>query len=132
MFSLLLAVVAIILVAAVAYATFFYGGTIGATGQASAEASALLSQSAQIVSASAAFANEHYGAKPATLEALVSAGYLSSIPSGWQEPQGAASPLTSKEITSAHACELLNARQSIVGIPRCSDVGEVNKPICCQ
>ncbi len=132
MFSLVLVFLAIVLAAAVAYAALFYAGTVGATGQASAEASALLGQSAQIVTASTAYANEHYGAKPSTLDSLVSERYLSSVPPGWQEPQGDVSPLTSKEITSARACELFNARQNITGIPHCDAVGELSRPVCCQ
>jgi hypothetical protein len=132
MFSLVVMCVVLVLMAALAGAAVFYGSSAGVSGRASAEAASLLGQSAQIVSASTAYANDHYGAKPGTLDALVGEHYLSTVPPGWLDPQGDVTPLTSKAIESERACVLFNAKQNIEGIPRCSEVGELTTPVCCQ
>jgi hypothetical protein len=132
MFSLFLALMALLLAAAAVFATAHFIGAIGEKGKASAEASALLAQGTQIVSASTAFMSEHHGAKPPTLEALVTERYLATVPPGWQELQGRTVLLTSKTIQNERACEIFNARQNIQGIPQCSAVGELTSPVCCQ
>lgn len=137
MFSLILVLVGVLLVGVLAYIGIFYGGDSFREGRAEAEAAALIAQSAQIATASAAFQADRNGLKPQSLEDLVAGNYLSAIPPGWQDPADTTTPVASKVIESQNACELFNARHGIEGIPYCSDVGTpggiaFNHPICCQ
>jgi len=130
--------VSIVLVALLAVVGVYYGGSMFTQSSANAQAAALLAQSTQIASASAAYTAEH-GAKPTTLEDLVTGSYLSSIPSGWQDPDssGPAPSALSKEILDLNTCNVFNARQHITtpdgAPPLCSDVaGHLTGPVCCQ
>lgn len=138
MFSLIIILISLVLVAAIAMATIYYGGEATTRGSANAEAATLLAQSAQIASASALFTSDHNGAKPQSLEQLVAGNYLSSIPPGWQAPADGDTPLTSKVIQSLNACQLFNEKQGTVdenepdGVPRCDSITYLANPVCCK
>jgi hypothetical protein len=132
MFSLILVLAGLALVAAIAVTTVYYGGDTATAGSANAEAASLLAQSEQIASASAAYTTDHNGIRPPSLEELVAQEYLNAIPPGWQEPALANTPITSKVVASASACELFNRRQGLEGIPHCDDFTTLNSPVCCQ
>lgn len=139
MFSLILVLVGLVLVAAIAIATIYYGGEAASEGSANAEASALLAQVAQIASASAAYTADHDGIRPTTLEQLVSKNYLSSIPPGWEEPTADGEvPITSKVIDSLSACQLFNKKQGVFdetqedGVPLCDEITSLTNPVCCK
>lgn len=135
MFSLIIVLIAIVLVAAIAVATVYYGGDVFSSGSANAEAATLLAQSAQIASASAAYAAENHGQKPTSLGELLDSNYLSSVPMGWA---GDGAQISAKVIESANACEIFNAKQGLEGIPQCDGTGTpalpnpLTNPICCQ
>lgn len=131
MFSLILVIIGIVLVVAIAAATIFFGGKAWTSGGAEAEASALLAQSAQIASASAAYTADHAGSKPSSLVDLLDGKYLNAIPPGWNDPANAGSPITSKVIESENACLTFNARQGIDHIPKCSELMTLSQPVCC-
>lgn len=132
MFSLILILIGLVLVAVLATATIYYGGEATTEGSANSEAAALLAQSAQIASASAAYTADHNGVKPKSLDELVTGKYLTSIPPGWAGSGEGETPVTSKIIESANACELFNARQGIEGIPYCNEITTLTSPVCCQ
>lgn len=133
MFSLIIVLISILLVAAIAVATIYYGGETTTKGRANAEVATLLAQAAQIASASAAFTADRAGLRPSSLEDLLEGEYLSSIPDGWQNPADPLTPITSKVIESYNACELFNARQGIEGVPSCDDLpNPLTSPVCCQ
>src|ERR1700730_4423918 len=86
MFSLIITIISIALVAALALATIYYGGSAFNRGSAQAQASTLISQAQQIAAAEVLYANDHAGAydltaSDATLSGLTSAPtYLTTIP----------------------------------------------------
>lgn len=78
MFSLLVTIVAIALVAALALATIYFGGTIAQLAAASANASTLANQGAQIYAASLLY-EQNTGAWP-TAPAVLVPEYLTTVP----------------------------------------------------
>jgi hypothetical protein len=79
MFSLLITIIAIALVAALALATLYYGGSVFNQGAERAQAAKISVQAQQILGAMALYRAET-GAYPNTLNDLVSTNYLKSIP----------------------------------------------------
>lgn len=131
--SLVLVLMGVLLVAILAVATTFYGSSVTAKSQAAAQAAQLLNQSAQITTASAAYAAEHNGSKPSVLADLVTGHYLSAVPNGWLDPSNAqAQELISKMVLSADTCRVFNAQQNIDGIPSCASLGTLRTSVCCQ
>jgi hypothetical protein len=79
MFSLIITIIAIALVAAIALATLYYGGVIFNHGADAAAASKLLAQAQQVMGAMELY-NADTGAYPATLDDLVTGHYLKAVP----------------------------------------------------
>ena len=81
MFSLIISIIAIALVAALALASIYYGGSAFQKGSAEAEASTIINQGQQIQGAVAlSQIDEDQGAD---LDALVSNKFLKEVPSSW-------------------------------------------------
>lgn len=84
MFSLIITLIAIALVAALALATLYYGGPVFNEGSERALAAKLDAQGQQIMGALELY-NAEMGHYPATLEDLVSTNYLKAIPTAAAE-----------------------------------------------
>lgn len=83
MFNLIITIISIALVAVLAIATIYYGGTAFTQGSAKAQASTLVSHAQQITAANTLFANANGGTFSNDLTAgsrLLSENYLSSVP----------------------------------------------------
>ena len=80
MFSLIITIISIALVAALALATIYYGGSTFNRGASAATASKLLNQSQQILGADRLYRADHDGAMPSSMQDLIDGGYLKSIP----------------------------------------------------
>ena len=80
MFTLIITIIAIALVAALAVASLYYGGSAFTQGTAKAEASALVAQAQQISAANDLFANDNAGSFATATTDLTSNGYLSAWP----------------------------------------------------
>lgn len=81
MFSLIISIISIALVAALALATIYYGGAGFNKSSDIATATKFLTQSNQILGADRLYRVDHEGAAPSTMQDLISGGYLTSIPS---------------------------------------------------
>lgn len=84
MFSLIITIISIALVAALAVATIYYGGSAFTQGTAKANASALVSAGQQVTGALTLYANDNGGAR-ATMDNLIDSSnaggaYLSAAP----------------------------------------------------
>lgn len=79
MFSLIITIISIALVAALAVATIYYGGSAFTQGTAKANASALVGASQQITGANTLYFNDK-SANAADINALVTGGYLQAAP----------------------------------------------------
>lgn len=79
MFSLIITIISIALVAALALATLYYGGNSFNKGSAAAKATEIVNQSEQLRGAMALYRVDH-GTWPLTLNELVAKNYLKAIP----------------------------------------------------
>jgi len=79
MFSLIITIISIALVAALALATLYYGGGAFNQGRAQAQAAKVRSQSQQLLGAAELFKANH-GRYPVNVAEMVSDKYLSSVP----------------------------------------------------
>lgn len=80
MISLIITIISIALVAALAFATLYYGTSLYTESQARAEAATLVNQGQQLMSAATLYHIER-GAPAPSLQALVDANYINNIPS---------------------------------------------------
>lgn len=124
MFTLIIVIIAVALVAALAVAAIYYGASAWSQGRARAEAAALIAQAQQIAEANELYANDNSGAfsfdgssTPGSgITALVSGGYLAAVP---QVPSSVGGSLTLPEssppnvlavvLTNELVCEAVNA-----------------------
>lgn len=79
MFSLIITLVSIALVAALALATLYYGGSSWLRGNAAASAATLANQGQQVLAAMTLYYTDH-SAYPTALEDLVTGEYLKTVP----------------------------------------------------
>ena len=79
MFSLIITIISIALVAALAVATIYYGGSAFTQGSAKANASALVGAAQQISGANTLYFNDK-GGNAATQTDLKNGGYLQAVP----------------------------------------------------
>lgn len=80
MFSLIITVLAVALVAVLAFVGLYYGSTVASEAAARARAATLVNQGEQIIAAARLYYIDN-SSSPATLQELVDKGYLQSIPS---------------------------------------------------
>jgi type II secretory pathway pseudopilin PulG len=126
MFSLIVALIAIVLVAAIAAATMYFGGSTFTQGQARAQAVTVVNAGAQIAGAVAAY-TANTASPPANLTTLVTSNFLTALPSGsWvvQDNYVSATDLTEDQ------CAAANAVIGVVGVPTCASLGETSA--CCS
>lgn len=111
MFSLIITIISIALVAALALATLYYGGSAFNRGSAGAEASRLINEGQQLNGAVAiAEADAAAGGTAVTTwEGLVTGNYLSQLPSGLGLTGTAAIGVVTKTV-SADVCTEVNKR----------------------
>lgn len=130
MFSLIVAVVAIVLVVLTIAIAAYYGGSQVEEGADQAKVAALTNQAQQISAANLFYAADHGGQDAPTFQALVDTGYMSSLPKLWQTVDGYA--VTAEEANiSDESCEAFNQRQGIHSVPSCSDPAFSDKIVCC-
>ena len=119
MFSLIITVISVALVAALALATLYYGGDAYESGQAKAEAAKLRNQGQQLVAA-AEFYYLQKGEWPETIQKMVDDGFLTTVPvaqrtaiqealagRAWVMPVARQPLFTFDEVTS-EVCSTLN------------------------
>ena len=127
MFSLIITVISISLVAVLAVATLYYGGAAFTQGQVEARAAKLLNEAQQIQGAATLFRQDR-GALPTNFADLVSR-YLTTVPdSGWM----ASAIEASVQIEGSEVCLAFNAKLGVEGIPSCSAITDTSRPVCCQ
>lgn len=132
MFSMIITIMAIFLVAALALATIFYGSQYYKDGQARAAAAKAIQQGNQITGAVELFKTDK-GALPTGTNdeikaKLVADNYLTSWPSaGWELRNDYAVRTDLDETT----CLSVNKSLGIDTIPSCTDVNYEKKSFCC-
>lgn len=123
MFSLIITIISIALVAALALATLYYGGSAFNKGSAGAKAAQLINEGQQINGAVQIFkadsaANSVVGVAPTTVAGLAPS-YLSSVPAGWAATTtidaAAAGVVYTAAAVSADVCAEVNKRAGLTG-----------------
>lgn len=147
MFNLIITVISIALVAVLAIATIYYGGSVWSRQGDEAAAVRVLNEAAQVKGAVELYRNDHAGSAPADLDALVPT-YLKSIPtnttSTWTVvgehavsvigPSVAAAGVTETEIAQALAsCMTINEKLGLGSqVYSCLDPAVANVQVCCD
>lgn len=131
MFSLVISVIAVILVAAIAIACLFYGGQAFSQGGANAAAAQVLDESQQILNAVEAFKVDNSSSMPTSMDDLVAGHYLSVAPaSSWSFGNDTVTATTLSQASCLRANTMLGLNLSVV--PSCSDSTYTNRTVCCQ
>lgn len=118
MFQLIIAIIAIALVAVLAVASLYYGGTAFSSGSVKAAASTVVSQAQQISAADVLYQNEN-GGTIASAASVLAPSYLASIPVLSTKIGGAAPAWVlasdgsvSNTVASQQICDAVNAQTS--------------------
>jgi len=130
MVSLIITVVAVIISGLVTYAAIFYGGETYNTKKADADGIAMASQ-AQHIRAAAQLYMTQEGQMPATVQDLVTRGYLKEPAlAGVTWDLDGSFALTDGQVTDAQ-CLAFNRANNIDEIPDCSDARYLLASVCC-
>jgi Tfp pilus assembly protein PilV len=127
MFSLIITLVAIVLVAVLALATIYYGGSAFRQGGDAAEAARIVNEGQQVRAALTLY-DTTKGAPATSMQALVDAKALQSAPAGWDVIDG----YTYRPATTQKLCLAVNQKQGVNLIPTCGDAQYANSSLCCS
>lgn len=135
MFSLIITVISIALVAALALATIYYGGDAFENGGAEAQVATLQNEGAQIRAAMEAYKVNEGGLPTGTQDEikaqLISRGYLKTFPTGTADWTLVNDFAVVQGLPDAR-CEAINAKYGITGIPACDDPAIGGRTVCCS
>lgn len=116
MFSLLITIISIALVAALALATLYYGGRAFRQGHALIEASKIVNQAQQLLGAATVFEAD-VKRPPHDIAELIALQYLSNLPTNeagaWTSPVIDQTVFIISTVPSLEVCKLVNLRGSL-------------------
>ena len=116
MFSLIITIISIALVAALAVATIYYGGSAFTQGTAKANASAFVAAGQQVNGALVLFANDK-AARAADINALVTNSYLAAAPSVGGKALTVETASVQALLVPAAVCTAINATAGVTVQP---------------
>lgn len=127
MFSLLIAIISIALVAVLAVATYYLLGSAFNDAETASKTATLQAQAQQIESAASTY-RALTGSSSMTLQTLLDESLLTSIPmEDWESLAGAALvPAVTDEV-----CLRFNQQRGVSLIPGCADMTYATMTICC-
>lgn len=130
MFSLIIGVVTVALVAVILLATMYYGGSAFYTAGPKAKAAQLTTEAEQLRTAIQMFLVDN-GKLPSKLEDLTAEGkYLRNTPENWKS--------TSQFFTNESyqvekdTCLIFNQQRGVPFVPECTDEVYRNVTVCCR
>lgn len=130
MFSLIITIISIALVAALAVATIYYGGSVFGQGTSQAQAGKVVNEGQQIDGAIKLYQTDHAGSVPSDLQSLIEGTYLKGIPPGqWSFQNDYVVNTDLSEEACKKANEMLNL--NLTSVPSCSDPAWEGKTVCC-
>ena len=134
MFSLVIVLVSIALVAALALATVYYGAQFAQDGANKAAVSRALQEGNQVVGAMELYRTDHQGQLPTGTadeikSTLISQEYLKAWPDTAWEPHN--DYVVRTGMTEAQ-CQAVNRSYGIDTVPACSDPTFLGKSYCCM
>lgn len=133
MFSLVITVIAIFLVALLAIATIYYANIYAEQGQTQARTARLIQEGNQIAGALEVYRADH-GAFPTGTSTdiqneLLNKNYLTSIPEGnwtFRNDYAVRNDLTQE------SCLAINKRLGLDSVPLCTDSAAASRTVCCE
>ena len=133
MFSLIITIVSVALVAALALATMYYGSSAFNKGADDAKAAQFVQEGNQVVGALELYRAD-IGALPTGTadeikQQLLSSNYLTSWPSSEWEPRNDYVVRTGLSQTE---CLRVNQRLGISNVPQCTDLEFESRTVCCE
>jgi type II secretory pathway pseudopilin PulG len=138
MFSLIIAIVSILLVGALALATVYYGGTSFLMGSERAQIARVMNEGSQVEGAIRLFRVEQ-GRLPESPDELTDPNhqYLQALPTGSGELEASkfqfGDDYVFAAVSDAKVCEAINAKMGIEGaVPMCSDPSVAGTKVCCE
>lgn len=133
MFSLIISIVAIALVAVLAMATLYYGGGAMAKGSTSARTSQLLMEAQQVEGAVTLFRAENGRGPTGPAELLESGKYLKALPAQWLGGPAFMATSGATSSVTADSCLAFNQRRlGISEVPSCDNPLYTGKVVCCE
>lgn len=133
MFSLIVTIIAVFLVAALALATLYYAGQFVTDGQARAAMTKILQEGNQVVGALELYKADNGGFPTGTSDeikaALVAENYLKQIPSGQWEFRNDYAVRTDLDES---ACLTINQKVGVDLVPACTDAAYAGRTLCCS
>lgn len=133
MFSLIVTIISIALVAALALATIYYGGKFADDGQARANMSKILQEGNQVAGALELYKTDIGGFPTGTsaeiAEQLVEKSYLRQMPEGTWEFRNDFAVRT--DLTES-SCLSINKKLGVDSVPSCSDPAFSMRTVCCS
>lgn len=133
MFSLIITIISVALVAALALATLYFGGQFVNDGQARATMTKIVQEGNQVVGALELYKTDHGSFPSGTSEEiaaeLVSKEYLRQVPSGEWEFRNDFAVRTD---LTAEACLSVNQKLGVNEVPSCSSTDFAGKTVCCS
>lgn len=131
MFSLVVTIISILLVASLTYMGLYYMGGVSDSAHLNAKAAQVLNSATQIQASVNLYENEHAGMAPASFQDLVTSGYLKAIPDGsWAFNTNA----IQSNIIVANVDQCAAVNKKLYGdptVPSCSTITN-DKIICCS
>lgn len=127
MFSLIITLLSIGLVALLALASIYYGGDIFSSGNQKAAAAQILTESQQMRGALSAHV-ALVGDRASSTDDLVSSQILKAVPDGWGVIEGYAY----KSVSTVDVCLAANKKLGIDLVPACTDVQYAGTAMCCS
>ena len=131
MFSLIIVIISVALVALLALATVFFGGDVFLRGNADAEASRYINESQQISAAIRLYQADNAGNLPSEIRADLVGHYLRGMPEAGEE-WNIGDDIIIKAVANANTCEMVNQRGGWVN-PDFVEGGPVSRhePVSC-
>lgn len=126
MFSLIITILSIALVAALALATIYYGGPALKNHQANAAAARIANEGQQL-QGSLTLHKSETGVAASSMDDLVARNYLASAPKGWEMGEG----FVFQAESSYQVCLAANKKLGLDSVPDCSDANYASQPVCC-
>lgn len=134
MFALILTIVAIALVALLAYATLFYGIDISSKGVSRAALAKFLNEGNQLAGAFELYRADHGGVLPeGTAEEIKTTLLNDKYLAEWPDARWSLAPESAvrSDITPEY-CTALNKSLGIETIPTCDDPQYLSRRVCCS
>lgn len=127
MFSLVITVISIALVAVLAAAAVYYGGSALTLAGTEAEAARVINDGQQLSGAISLYKAAE-GTEVSDLSVLVNKDYLKSLPGGaWQVVEGG----VARTDLTENQCIAANKKLGISTVPSCTDPAYAGLEVCC-